>query len=289
MPELPEIETVKRQLSKRLVGATITSIKSLHPKSLYGDSKLVTGKKITAVDRLGKMLVIEVGKDVRIAIHFKMSGQLILVKSDKKQATSRIAGGHPTLDWLGDLPSKHTRVEFSFKNGDRMYFNDQRIFGWVKVLSKKELAEMSFVKRLGPEIWNVSDQELFEKLHKKKKAVKIAIMDQDFLSGIGNIYANDALWEAKIHPQKRCEDLSQGDCKRLRESLIKVLDEGIKYGGATAADAKYIDLHGMGGTYQDHFRTYGRTKLSCLRCKASIKKIVVGGRGTFFCPACQKL
>ncbi len=288
MPELPEIETVKLQLSKYLIGQSISAIEKLHGKSLFGKPELVIGKKVTAIKRLGKMLVIELSDDLVLAIHFKMSGQLILVRSDKQQVTSRVVGGHPSEDWVRKLPSTHTRVVFHFDSGDTMYFNDQRIFGWVKILTDKELNNLSFVKKLGPEIWNITAKELLARVKGRKKPIKVLIMDQGFLSGVGNIYANDALWEARIAPTAVAQSLGYLDVERLRDALIKVLKEGIKYGGATAADAKYINLHGMGGTYQEHFRTYDRDGKPCLRCKTIIKKITLGGRGTYYCDQCQK-
>ena len=284
MPELPEIETIKLQLQKVLIGQTIVDIKQLHKKSLHGDRELVNDKKITGIKRFGKMLILDLEGKLDIAIHFKMSGQLILTKGKQEQ---RIVGGHPTEDWVGKLPSNHTRGTFRFKSGDTMYFNDQRLFGWVKIMTQDELKNLPFLKNLGPEIWNISAAEFFKLLQKKKKPVKVAIMDQEMISGVGNIYANDALWEAKIHPQTRTQSLTIGKAKLLQNALVKVLKEGIKYGGATAADAKYIDLHGLGGTYQEHFRVYDRKGQGCLRCKAKIKKITLGGRGTYFCPACQ--
>ena len=328
MPELPEIEIVKLQLQKVLIGQTIVSIEQLHKKSLQGNNKLVIGKKITGIKRLGKMLVIKLAsshpersegsrlkaakknasldssaspqndKFMCIAIHFKMSGQLILIRGkgdpfDKLRAGAdrgklkRIVGGHPTEDWTRKLPSKHTRVIFHFKSGDTMFFNDQRIFGWNKILTEEELRNLPFVKNLGPEIWDISAVEFFNLLQKKKKPIKVTLMDQEVLSGVGNIYANDALWEARIHPQIQAQSLAFPKAKLLQDALIKVLKEGIKYGGATAADAKYIDLHGLGGTYQEHFRVYDRVGQPCLKCKTKIKKMILGGRGTYFCPACQ--
>ena len=295
MPELPEIETVKLQLQKQLVGQQLTAIEALNHKSLHGKKDLVEGKRIVEVGRKGKMLVIDLEEDLVIAIHFKMSGQLILIRSSKFKAHSqkesfenRIVGGHPTLDWVGNLPSKHTRVIFHFQSGDIMYFNDQRLFGWVKIVTQRQLLEMPFVKKLGPEIWDISAQKFYELLHKKKKAIKVAIMEQDLLSGVGNIYANDGLWEAKIHPKTLAYDLTPTQVRALQKGIITVLKDGITYGGATAADGKYMDLQGLGGHYQDHFRTYHRTNEKCLRNDGGvIKKITLGGRGTYFCPVCQ--
>lgn len=296
MPELPEIETVKLQLQKHLVGQVIIRLEKLHPKSVVGDPKLVVGRKVVGIQRFGKMLVIDLDHNLHLAIHFKMSGQLILIKNsefriknEKENIKKRIVGGHPTGDWVGRLPSKHTRAIFYFKNGARLYFNDQRIFGWIKIVNSSQLAADSFIKNLGKEPWDLSDGEFHELLTKRKKAVKLVLMDQEILSGVGNIYANDALWEARLHPQLQAKRLGEKETKRLRAGLIKVLKEGIKFGGATAADAKYIDLDGLGGHYQEHFRVYDRTGEKCLRNdRGVIKKTVLGGRGTYFCPVCQK-
>lgn len=296
MPELPEIETVKLQLQKYLVGQVMVRLKQLHKKSVIGEPKLVEGKKVTGVRRFGKMLVIDLSGSLHIAIHFKMSGQLILIQNskfknqnDKSKFKNRIAGGHPTQDWVEKLPSKHTRAIFHFKSGDKMYFNDQRIFGWIRILDSKSLKELRFLKVLGKEPWDLTDEEFYELMVRRKKAVKLVLMDQGVLSGVGNIYANDGLWEARIHPKTEARILSYKDTKILRASVIKVLREGIKYGGATAADAKYINLDRLGGHYQEHFRVYDREGEKCLRNDGGvIKKIVLGGRGTYFCPVCQK-
>lgn len=285
MPELPEVETVKIQLAKCLIGQTITGIEVVKQRSVHGDPELVIGQKIIAVRRLGKMLVIDLSGDYCLAIHFKMSGQLIL---DQKSAL-RIVGGHPTEDWVGKLPGKHTRVVFSFGSEDVMYFNDQRMFGWVKVMRDKELDKLSFVKNLGPEPWDITDVNFYLWIKSKKKPIKVALMDQDIISGVGNIYANDGLWEAGVNPNRRANTLTENEAGKVLKGVVKVLREGIKYGGATAADAKYINLRGMGGKYQDHFRTYAREGRSCLRGDGGmIKKITLGGRGTYFCPECQK-
>lgn len=297
MPELPEIETIKLQLQKHLVGETILRLEKLHSKSVQGDVKLVIKKKITGISRFGKMLVIDLEGNLHLAIHFKMSGQLVLASGSELKAqgkrfdfSHRIVGGHPTSDWTGKLPGKHTRAIFYLLNNDRLFFNDQRIFGWVKILTTKELHGLEFIQKLGPELWDISDKQFHERIARRKKPIKVLIMDQNIISGVGNIYANDGLWEAKIHPTTIAQSLAFANAKLLRNGLIKVLKEGIKYGGATASDAKYINFDGLGGHYQEHFRTYDREGEKCLRKDGGvIKKIVLGGRGTYFCPACQRL
>lgn len=288
MPELPEIETVRLGLQKYLVGQRIQQLETQHPKSVCGNPTLIQDKKIISIDRKGKLLIINLTGKIDIAIHFKMSGQLILVRSNKRAVKSRVVGGHPTIDWVGTLPSNHTRAIFYLDSGDKLFFNDQRIFGWVRIFEEGALEKLPFIKNLGPEPWDIDDEHFVKLLAKRKKAIKLVLMDQEIISGVGNIYANDALWEAKIHPRREAKSLRQEDCKTLRKAIIKVLKEGIKYGGATASDAKYIDLDGLGGHYQDHFRVYDREGKKCLRGDGGIiAKTTLGGRGTYFCPVCQ--
>ena len=258
MPELPEIETVKLQLQKFLVGQKLLGVKILNPKIVKSNLGILLGKKVLGVERLGKVLLINFGENLKLGFHFKMTGQLV---------------------WNGERKS-HTRVIFKFSQGT-LKFNDQRLFAWVEINPK-------FIDKLGPEPFDISESKFVEIFSKPKKAIKLAIMDQEKLSGVGNIYANDALWEAEINPRTPCNKLTDNQLRLLLEKIKLVLKEGIKYGGATAADAKYINLHGLGGHYQEHFRVYDRAGNLCLRCKTKIKKFTMGGRGTYVCESCQK-
>lgn len=274
MPELPEVETIRRQLDKYLVGQKIAYIESLHKKSLVGDMKEVLNAKITGVKRLGKMLVMEMSNNYVIAIHLKMSGQLILTKNNKQETRNK--------------NDKHIRVKINFLNGNELLFIDQRIFGWVRIMKKEELKTMGYVKNLGPEPWDITDIDFYKKLQKKSKAIKIILTDQDVISGVGNIYANDALWEAGIDPRTSANTLKPDKVKILRKMIIKVLKEGIKLGGSTGQDGKYVNLEGEPGSYQDRFRVYDRDGEGCQRRDGGvIQKIKLGGRGTYFCPKCQ--
>jgi formamidopyrimidine-DNA glycosylase len=275
MPELPEVETIRLKLEKYLTGKTISGINALNSKSLIGDANQVTGKKIIGVDRMGKMLVINVEGKIDIGIHLKMSGQLIYQKIDDR-------------GWNVET-HKHNRVIIKFKSGDILNFIDQRKFGWVRVMTREELENLSFVKKLGKEPWDMTDIEFYELIKNKNRPVKLVILDQEIISGVGNIYAGDALWEAGIMPSKKARELQLQDCKTLRNSIVKVLKEGIKYGGSTGKDKKYVHPDGGFGNYQDHFRVYERGGLPCLRNDGGIiKKIRLGGRGTYYCPVCQK-
>jgi formamidopyrimidine-DNA glycosylase len=295
MPELPEVETIRMQLEKYLVGQTITSINSLHKKSLIGNPKLVEGKKIVGAKRFGKMLDIDVEGKIDIGIHLKMSGQLLYQKEDKKnkQNSSRLIAPNNKSGYSSStarsLPHKHTRVIIKFKSGDILYFNDQRIFGWVKIMEGDELSKLTFIKNLGKEPWDITDEEFFQLIHKRNRPVKLVILDQEIISGVGNIYANDGLWEAGIKPQRKASSLTKTESANLLKALIKVLKEGIKYGGSTGQDGKYVHLDGGSGKYQEHFRVYDKKDKKCLRKDGGVvEKITLGGRGTYFCPVCQK-
>ncbi len=272
MPELPEIETVKLQLQKVLLGQKLIAVNILTPKIVQDKLEELVGKEVLGIRRLGKVLLIDFGKDLALGFHFKMTGQLIY--DDGK---TRIAGGHPSEDFVAKLPNSHTRVVFEFDHS-KLFFNDMRMFGWVQINPK-------FVESLGPEPFEMSADKFVENVKNVRRPIKVAIMDQSLISGVGNIYANDALWEAKINPSTLANKLSTDELLLLFEKIKLVLAEGIKYGGATAEN--YLNLHGLGGHYQEHFRTYNRADLACLRCSTPIKKITLGGRGTFYCPTCQ--
>ena len=288
MPELPEIETVKLQLQQVLVGQKLVRVRVLSPKSVQGNIKLLEGQKVVGIRRKAKVLLMDFSKDLTAAFHFKMTGQLVLDKdNDGVTWKDRIVGGHPTEDYVGKLPSAHTRVIFDFDKGT-LYFNDQRLFGWVIVDTQSKIETLKFLQSLGPEPFDMAAAEFVSRVSKSKRPIKLVIMDQETVSGVGNIYANDALWEAKISPHTSAGVLSVSQLTNLFEKVKLVLKEGIKYGGATAADAKYIDLRGLGGHYQDHFRVYDRTGLPCHRCRTKIKKEFMSGRGTYYCPKCQQ-
>ena len=282
MPELPEIETVRMQLDKVIKGAKLQGVKVLSNKTVRGDLNELIRRKVVRVERRGKVLLINFGQDLKLGFHFKMTGQLIYegVGGPARNASIRVAGGHPTEDFVAKMPSSHTRVIFYFDKGT-LYFNDQRLFGWVEINPK-------FVENLGPEPFELTTDRFVRLIDKSKRPVKLVLMDQAVISGVGNIYANDACWEARVNPRRGANTLTRKQYGDLYKGVIKVLEEGIKYGGATAADAKYIDLHGLGGRYQEHFRVYDREGQMCHRGDGRIHKFVLGGRGTYFCPACQR-
>ena len=310
MPELPEVETIRRQLEKVLVGQRIIKVECLREKSLQGDSLKVVGRKIKRVGRRAKLMVIELGgipargtgrrplksakklesKGLYILIHLKMTGQLVYVPKIRglkpRIFKPRIFGGHPTADWVSKLPSKHTRVVIEFDKGT-LFFNDMRVFGWVKIVDEQEKNEE--LKKYGPDVNSrqFTTKYLREVLKNSGRAVKVIILDQHKIGGIGNIYANDGLYLAKIDPRKAANKVSEEEISKLVKALKKVIAKSIRLGGASESD--FVHADGLGGSYQKHFLIYKKDGEKCRWCKKGIiRKEKIGGRGTYYCSKCQK-
>jgi len=296
VPELPEVETIARQLNEVLVGKIVSQMTVYREKIFSGDKDVLIGKKITKVSRRAKVVGVEFeGFEDVVQIHLKMTGQLIFVektkktqelKTDKTQVfEKRVAGGHPSVDWTNDLPSKHTRVEIIFDDDSVLFFNDMRAFGWVKITNREEREKQA--SSLPPDVIDESfTLDYFAQVLKKsKKPIKLVLLDQQLMGGIGNIYANDALNMAKILPTRKACDLNVSEARKLYKAVRYVIELGIKCGGASAAN--YVDTKGLGGTYQNHFLTYKRDGEPCNNCGEKILKVKLGGRGTFYCPNCQ--
>lgn len=289
MPELPEVETIKISLSKKIIGLQISNIEILNPKTFQGDSKLLLNQNIINVWRKGKGLGIDLDNGYALLFHLKMSGQVIFKPKNQKGDEESFIGGHPTHDMQGELPNKSTRVIFNLNNGSKVFFNDQRKFGWIKVLDKESLAKDKFLNSLGPEPLeqSYSWQQLKNNLLKHKKTpIKVALLDQSVVSGVGNIYACEACFNAKIDPQTKVAMLDDRQFQEIHRAIIEALEDGIKYGGSTKTH--FVDSDGKKGLFLDYAKVYNRDKKPCLICKTEIKKIKLGGRGTFYCPNCQK-
>jgi formamidopyrimidine-DNA glycosylase len=197
--------------------------------------------------------------------------------------------GHPTpKEDKASLPNKSTRLIFAFSDKSKLYFNDQRKFGWVKLLNKTELVE--FQKNLGIDLLSpkFTPNFFYNQLQSSYRVIKQVLLDQSKFAGVGNIYANDALFLSQIHPQTISNQISLSQSKILRHHLIKIIKESISQGGSTAKDNKYIRPDGNYGQHQFHFWVYQREGKTCLKCKSLIKKIKIGSRGTFYRPQCQK-
>jgi formamidopyrimidine-DNA glycosylase len=283
MPELPEVEVVKLFLEQKLLHKTITDLEILNKKSFIGDPKKVINQEIIKFSRLGKHGHI-------LLVHLKMTGQLILSPLSSKGVPEGqgILMGHPTKNALDNLPNKSTRLIFKFKNFI-LYFNDQRKFGWIKLLSPKELTESQ--KNLGLDIFDpqFSPQYILDQLQKSRRPVKVMLLDQNYFAGIGNIYANDALFLAGIHPKTPSNKITLKQAKLIYKYLLKIMKQSVLAGGSTARDNKYVKPDGTFGKNQFFFRVYERKGEPCLKCGTKIEYLKLGGRGTFFCPHCQKL
>jgi len=283
MPELPEVETIKLGLQKKIVGLKIIKIQINAAKSFIGNLNLGQGQKVLNIKRYAKVLAIELGKN-SLLFHLKMTGQLIY------DGGTRFVGGHPTPDMRDSMPNSHTRVIFSFSDGSHLYFNDQRRFGWIRVVDSGQVTGDSSIKNLGPEplekefSWEILKNNL---LKHKNMPIKVAIMDQTVVSGVGNIYASEACFNTKVDPRTKVSQLTDQDMKSLYRGVLKALRDGIKYGGSSRAH--FVDSEGHKGYFLDYAFVYGRNGHKCKVCENKIKKITLGGRGTYFCPNCQKV
>jgi formamidopyrimidine-DNA glycosylase len=346
MPELPEVETVRRGLHKLVIGKVVKTVTFDWPKSFPNASADVTqflvGAKITDVRRRAKVLMIDLDTSYSLIIHLKMTGQLVFVgnKAASRQhadgaqggdeqrtepylntvkgaaqsttqrsaaninsagssavrqvdevLSERFGAGHPNESLIGELPDKSTRVIFTFSDKSHLYFNDQRKFGWVRLLPTVEIPNIDFMKKVGPE--PLSDEftakVFISRIRRRANTtIKAAILDQTVLAGIGNIYADEGLWGAKIHPATRVRDVSDARLKALHKELRFVLELSIEKGGST--DKNYVNAEGKRGSYIDFARVFRREGYGCPRHpNITIIKLRVAGRGTHICPTCQKL
>ena len=279
MPELPEVETIRRGLKNFIQQKKITKIKVLCEKSFVG--KPITGKVIN-LRRFGKALIIDLDNDHSLLIHLRMTGQLIF------DGEERFAAGHPSESFVDKLPNKQTRVILEFENGT-LYFNDQRKFGFIKVLKTKEVEIDPFIKKLAPEPWQLEKEELYKKFQSHKNAIiKATLLDQTIICGLGNIYADESLFKAKVHPERRTGSLTESETENLLKAARMVMEKSINSGGSTMAT--YVKADGTRGDYLDKFaEVFRREGKPCRICGTKIIKIKVAGRGTHLCPNCQRI
>lgn len=288
MPELPEVETIRLGLQKYLVGHKILDVSVKLKRIFTGDPKNIINAKVIKVERFGKGLVINLDNDYCIAIHIKLTGQIIY----NDLAFVRNRNIHLSKAKVGILPNKFTHAIFILDKNAKLYYNDIRQFGWIKIVKKNDLKTLQFFKDLGPEPIPSSGQpaltlEQFENiLSKSELSVKVLIMDQKRIGGIGNIYANDALFLAGIDPRRKAKEITKTEVKKLFEAILTVLKKGLKYGGAS--ELTFVNAVGEEGGYQNHFLAYGKKGEKCSICGEIIQKIFLGGRGTFFCSHHQK-
>jgi formamidopyrimidine-DNA glycosylase len=287
MPELPEVETIRLGLLKRLKGVKISDVEVRKAKVVRGDAKKLIkglrGKRFTTITRRGKLLIFHVsGSEYYMLVHLKMTGQLIYEKGK-----TLIAGGHSWPSLQDPLPNKYSHVIISFADVSTLFFNDMRQFGYVELADEKRLKAVLDV--FGPEPLEPDFTfELFEKiLGKRSIAIKAALLNQTVLAGVGNIYADESLFLAGIKPTRRVNTLTSAEKRKLFKAIPVMLRRAIKYGGTTFSN--YRDVEGKKGNFTRLLKVYGRGGEVCVRCRKSILvKDKVAGRGTVWCPVCQR-
>ena len=266
MPELPEVETIKRELDKIIVGKKIAEVCVHNPMVIREPSLAVfksglTGVKIKNILRRAKVLILELSNGKSLTVHLKMTGQLVYPGTGKS-----------------------SRVSFHLSDGKILDFNDQRLFGELRLLD--DWRSLKFIQNLGPEPQELTLKGFKEMLSKKKTNIKSLLMDQQFISGIGNLYAAEILFRSKINPQVSAAKLTDQEKDLLFKSINDILNKAIIHGGSSVDD--YVRLSGSKGDYVKFHKVYGRENKPCLDCGTRIKRISQGGRGTYFCPKCQK-
>jgi len=285
MPELPEVETIVRDLNSQTKRKKITSVKILDAKAvklpINKFYKQVVGQTVKAVKRRAKMVIIEL-LDKFLLIHLKMTGQLVYQAGKKI-----IAGGHPLAHIAKELPNKFTRVIFEFNNKSKLFFNDLRKFGWIKIASKQELEKIFDSLGAEPLDSEFNLAKLKEILsHKQNTTIKQAIMDQKYLVGLGNIYSDEALFLSGIKPTRKVKTLTVREIKKLWRAIPRILKYAIKHRGTSFSD--YVDAKGEAGNFIKYLKVYGRAGEKCKVCGGVVKKTKINGRGTHWCDKCQK-
>jgi formamidopyrimidine-DNA glycosylase len=287
MPELPEVETICRELNAVLRHKTVKDIELRYPKVIRGQvlafRKAVVKAKVVEVKRRAKLIIFVLSNAYCFLVHLKMTGQLVYRKNGKMRV-----GGHPIKDGTKDLPSKFTRVIFSFAQGEYLFFNDIRKFGYMQLAPKNKLDDFFNKTKYGPEPFAKNfTLEAFKQMLAKKKTTKIKplLMDQTFISGIGNIYAAEACFYAGILPTRPAGGLTDLEMKKLYIGIRAILTKAISKQGSSPDN--FVDAYGNPGHYVPFLKVYGRGGEKCLRCGGTVKNIVLAGRGTTYCPDCQ--
>ena len=288
MPELPEVETVRRGLAELLPGRVVARVTVFDSPKSFPNARsdveqFLYGACVTAVRRRAKVLMIDLDTQYSLVVHLKMTGQLIF------RGVQSFAGGHPSDSLIGELPDRSTRVQIDFVDGSRLFFNDQRKFGWVKLLPTDEVENLPFMQKVGPEPLDPQTraEDFIQRIRRRQNSmIKPAFLDQAVIAGVGNIYADEALWAARLHPQTRVKNVSDQQLNTLFNELRQILQLSIDQGGST--DKNYVDAEGRKGNYLTFAHVFRREGQACHRHPdQEIIKLKVGGRGTHVCPVCQ--
>ncbi len=284
MPELPEVETMRRIVEEELVGRTLERLTITLPKltrdSPIADLGLLLGERVTGSRRRAKVLVVDWSNGLSLMSHFMLAGQLAV----ERPGGNRRVAGHPVPNPTGTYPHKATHLVMEFDDGSVLWHSDIRQFGWVRLLPTADvpvaIEEFGFgPEAVGPD--RIAVAELAARLARRRVPVKQVLLDQAVLAGLGNIYVDEALHRARIHPATPAAALTAAQVKSLHRTIAWALEEGIKQGGATIVHQKAYPKDGFPSVH-------AREGEPCLRCRTPIEKTRVGGRGTYFCPKCQQ-
>ena len=288
MPELPEVETVRRGLSSLIIGKVVSAeqhdTEKGFPNTPHDVTQFLIGATVTDVRRRAKVLMIDLSTGYSLLIHLKMTGQLVFV------GDTRFGAGHPNDSLVNDLPDKSTRVTLTFQDTSKLFFNDQRKFGWMRLMPTIEIPNINFMQKVGPEPLadDFTPQEFMQRFARRAKTnIKAALLDQSVVAGVGNIYADESLWGAKIHPQRLVGNITEQEFTSLYTELREVMNLAVEKGGSS--NHTYVNAEGKKGSYMDFARAFRREGLPCPRCGTTIEKMRVAGRGTHICPVCQQL
>ncbi|MEA4910809.1 Formamidopyrimidine-DNA glycosylase [bioreactor metagenome] len=299
MPELPEVESIRLGLNRKILGSKILSVEILKPKIIAGNGtkriaskkktdlfiKNVANKKITGIKRIAKNLIIELDDKSILLVHLKMTGQLVFV--DKKK--NKTLGGHPiTESYLNDLPNKHTCIIFTLNNGT-LFYNDIRMFGYVLYYKNiLEAKESGHFKNIGLDPFQKEFTLAYFKkeILKKNKNIKSVLLEQSVVTGSGNIYADEICFASKVLPNRNCKTLTEKEISALYKNIKKILALAVEHGGSSVNN--YLLADGSRGNYTRLHKVYGKTGEKCVICKNILQKEIVAGRTTVFCKTCQK-
>ncbi len=288
MPELPEVETIRRDLAKVLMGKKITGVEVINSKAVKVNAesfkKSLLNKKVKGMERIGKLMMLDLSDGNFLLVHLKMTGQLIY-----RYDHHIIEGGHNLPVFKeNDLPTKYTWVAWKFNDGSKLYFNDMRKFGYLKIVNKAEKEKIVAKYGIEPLTKNFTLANFKKALGKRKTSIKSVLLNQQLIAGIGNIYADEICFAAGLRPDSSVAKMSEADIKKVFTASGAIIKKAIAHKGTTFKD--YVNAHGGKGNFSDFLKVYQRDGEKCLRCKKGIiTKNKTAGRGSHYCPVCQKM
>ena len=285
MPELPEVETIINDLKQKVLNKKIVRLDLYLPRIIKNTpnyfKKIIINNSFKNISRVGKLIIIELSRKNFLIVHLKMTGQLVYEEKNKI-----IAGGHSQNSPINNLPNKYTRVSFEFNDGARLFFNDMRTFGYLKIVSKNKLCKILLKYGDDPTAETFEFNKWYDKIKNRQTSIKAVLLNQSLAAGIGNIYADEILFHAGVKPARIARKLSGKEAEKIFKAIKLILKKAIKHRGTTFSD--YVDADGNKGNFIKFLNVYGREGKQCKKCGGLIKKTKIAQRGTRYCPKCQK-